>query len=655
MKRKKILWIVGTSAALLFAVIAGCDLDIPPPPPQNMLIAKNIGQRLSIENIGFLNIIKGGDVIGTYSKLSEPQNNENEARITLADNKGNAFVASGEYTVDIIINLDTGMYLSVSELVVFDLGVGVLDLLDTARLASSTLMLRNAEAEITTGGITKLTVMQDARLAAVYDSNAAVDIIDTAAYIHLVDSAGKPFTESGVFTLDFEITLNGDTYISYCENIMFTGGSAAVDLSGTVPMLKSHLTFIGFEQEITFAMFEQLQIEDDSITVAMLDKSKEISSKGTNYYVPLAKPDGYGFTGTGTFYATITLKMDASTRRAVIHAPLEFQNGSSEINISGLPTSKANCLIISNCSSSFSEDAIQYAKINTASSTAAEWNHSDPVERIGSTVYIPMRQGGAMFNGSGFFFVSFEIISALNAFEVHRIRTPTYIAVRFTNGMGVIDFNYLVSHGFVLVENSPITLAPYQTPPSGGDLIYEYKNDTAAEKIYGVTLPAGVYCFEMNGGAGMLREFTHSGFTEYEMRENCHWGGYICEIIGFEESNYFRIRVGGNNYQHDAGFSYFESHGGAAVWVICDSKRYVLAAGGGSVDDDAPGGVSSEGEPADVLNPPAYAYGGDDDGDNGGDYDDESEGGDYDGGNNRNGFRGQSTTDAYVKIYRLNL
>ncbi|MDR2865335.1 MAG: hypothetical protein LBV68_06995, partial [Spirochaetaceae bacterium] len=456
-----------------------------------------------------------GDV-GTcknYSAITMTyENGKATAQIPLTDSAGAPLAKSGPFFLSIKINVDdlTKITISKNDRYQIDLVNGSA-FFDATKLPQPEIPSPPVVSYLTVINLPQNTLLTDFSDVAIGDAGTCKNYTaitmtyedgKAKAMIPLSGSDGNHFSKTGVFFLSIKINIDDYTKIIIAKKdqyeIPFINGNGLFDASRLPqPPPLSYLTVINLPANTIASDFSGLSIGDAGTCSDFSAIKVSYADNKATALIPLSDTEGNHFSKTGVFFLSITINIDDHTKIVIAKKDryeIIFTAGNGLFNASILPqppppTEYSAFLTVKNLPDNIIASSFSNVKIGTMA-TCPDYALISVVNR---TALIPLSlTGGGEFKSSGFFYI--ELTARVDSIAYLQISFANDVIVFFENGNGTLDLNDMFG------SNNPGYKEEYVSIGVPiGSLLYQYSGNIPVTSL---TLPRGVYCFEIVGAGG---------------------------------------------------------------------------------------------------------------------------------------------------------
>jgi len=398
------------------------------------------------------------------------------AYIPLVYNSGDEFIEDGSLFIIVTIDVDARTRIVVERktevLVEFENGRGEFDVKNipvplTDPLADIFLTFVNLPSHIQGHNISNVKIWNQAGVNALNINEDGISVKQVGDVAHLnvplsLINSNEVFTGTGYFYLSFELNIDAFTSFTLSRDadvtVYFVQGRAVFDVKDIpVPPIdadsETFLTFVNLPSHVQGHNISNVQIWNQAGVIASNKTPEDITVKHVGDVAHLNVPLSLGnsnevFTGTGSFYITFDLNIDALTSFTLKRddrVTVYFFQGKAVVDIATL-TLKADArtfLTITNLPSHVQPFSISNVQVWLQAGVIAGAKDYSDIIIEGSNQFASMKvplmfvTTNEIFTGTGSFYVTFDLnIDAINSSSItieHKFLVP------FDKGNAVID------------------------------------------------------------------------------------------------------------------------------------------------------------------------------------------------------------------------
>jgi hypothetical protein len=292
-----------------------------------------------------------------------------------------------------------------------------------------------------------------------YDS---IRIESGNAAVPLSYNNGASFSETGLFTVGFEITVDAVSRVKFDVKegflVEFKAGNGIFDLDFLpeqvpVPDTPGHyLTILNLPENTQASNISDVFIENTARPIAKCMSYGQITVKDNTAFIPLVNTNDYAaFRENGLYYVSVSILADAlntlslSKKDGVL---VSFYDGNGILDLDNLPKSvpppsnPMPLLTVLNLPEYTSARNISAVRVGLSSDNiVAVCKTFTAIEVTGSTAYIPLSfaDNSTVFNSTGSFFIAISVFT--DSFNRIVITLNEKVVVNFFEGYGILDLD----------------------------------------------------------------------------------------------------------------------------------------------------------------------------------------------------------------------
>lgn len=515
------------------------------------LTVLNLPPNTSSSSFSQVQVNNNYSVIAKCSSYQDITVTDSTAEIPIVSGNDQPFHSSGYFYFSLVIDVDINTNVTIrpndKKISFFTNGSAVIDLnnlqteffdpLNPDATIQSTIILINLPDNTSPLNISDVFVGNSTTTVAKAVDQVDFSVLGNTAFIPITYINGAVFTESGNFYVSFTIVVDALTTVKRALSnkclYHFSNGGTIIDLSALPPVQEHNLTIFNLPVYTINPNVSEATVYDLNGNLASTAKLENISVKNGTAVIPLVYEDDtkIDFFGTGAFYISFTITVDAVTKIQTTlddHLLVNFTDGNGAFDITHIPEKPddPHNLILYNLPANAMAANIINVKIHNTQSEIAQCLDYSAITVINSQAVIPLLNtaDNTPFVMDGFFYLELTVfVDALHQYVITRDKNSL---CEFYNGNGSFDIQSVTNPGYF----------------SGGLL---NESDTKAP-----ILKAGT-AFEINGGYVKLYDNVY--FPQLEREDSAL---KIVYLYAYEtgqnlEQNYYGVRAQGT-YQNIA-------------------------------------------------------------------------------------------------------
>jgi hypothetical protein len=413
---------------------------------------------------------------GTVAKCRSYENisvSGTTALIPLVTASDEMFFNSGYFYVSFVADIDINTVVNIrpsdKRICLFTNGNGTFDLndlqsehfdpLDPAATIQSTLIFINLPDDTAPLNISNVFIANSVSTVAKAVEPENFSVLGNTAFIPVTYVSGAPFAESGSFYVSFTVTVDALTTvkrsISNESLFYFSNGGTVIDFDNLPQIVVHELTLVNLPLYTINPNVTEVLVYDLTGKLASIADFENISVKNGTAVIPLVydKDTNIPFLGTGAFYVSFTVTVDAITQISVLledHLLVNFTDGNGTFDITHIPQKPddPHNLTLYNIPRNTVASNISNVRVFNTAEQIAECADLSLITVKNSQAVIPLvnKSDGSPFVMDGFFYLEFTlVVDALNRFYITRAQNSL---CEFFSGNGSFDIQSVAPPGF---------------------------------------------------------------------------------------------------------------------------------------------------------------------------------------------------------------